>query len=73
MSLSLVFDDVQRSSVFVTALIVGFLFHVAVVLKSALSVRTQDGRTHDKLVDIAGMYLTTQASTDSLILMAFLS
>lgn len=72
-SLSLVFDSIYKSELYITALVIGFSFHFIDMVKSIISVKTQDGKRYDKLNDIIFIYICNQGIPDCLLISAYLS
>jgi hypothetical protein len=71
-SLSLVFDQVYRSKLYTATIIFGLTFHFLDIIKSIVSVKTQDGKRIDKLDEIVTVYAENQGIQDILLLIAYI-
>lgn len=56
-SFSFVFDSVYQSSLYILTVAFGLSFHLIDIIKSIVSVKSQDGKRYDKIDDITIIYL----------------
>lgn len=56
-SFSFVFASVYQSSLYILTVAFGLSFHLIDIIKSIVSVKSQDGKRYDKIDDITIIYL----------------